>query len=340
MNRGQAWRLVESQGVPWIFASLLAALAQFRMIVTIVGGSYGDSIAAAKGVVEGMPHWRVYQSRVLGPWLVEGLSTLTGSFEAAHILYTIALYFLAGLAILALAHRAYGAKAAWIAFLSFHLLCLILINGRWHYIWDGGELLSFVLFCAFVITGKDWRWLVGLFAVAVLNRESAFFFAAWMILDPLLTAALTRTRPRLPMLLAGLGCFVFGGGLVYGLREGLLKAEIGPALFGMPGRAGLNVHSHFHDNITYMTDALLHPTVQFNVLVVLILLSPLVLTAVLWRRFGHRYLSLGLVHGLLVLSLPIAGLLAETRVMFDLVPFLAIGLAALSCDDGSDTSEG
>lgn len=329
MDRRRFLQIVEFHGISWILAALLGALAQFRMIVTIIGGAYGDSIAAAQGVVAGTPHWQVYQSRVLGPWVVQLLSWPIGSFQAAHILYTISLYFLAGLAMLVAAYQLYGAKAAWLAFLCFHILCMVLINSRWHYIWDGGELLTFTLFCYFVLAGKDWRWMTGLFCVSVLNRESAFFIAAWMILYPVLTAILDRARPRLPMLLAGSACLIGGMALVQGLRAALLKREIGPDLFGMPEMAGRSFHPHVQNNMGYLADAFRHPTLEFNILIVALLLAPLVLTWLLAQRFGRRYLGLGLAHGLIVLSLPIVGVLSETRVLFDLVPFTAIGFAAL-----------
>ncbi len=329
MDRRLFLHIVETHSVSWILAALLGAVAQLRMIVTIIGTAYGDSIATAQGVVAGMPHWQVYQSRVLGPWVVQLLAGPIGSFKSAYILYTLGLYFLAGLAMLVTAYRLYGARVAWIALLCFHFLCMVLINSRWHYIWDGGELLSFTLFCYFVLTDKDWRWVTGLFCVSILNRESAFFIAAWMIFYPFLVAILDRARPRLPMVLAGLACMVGGALLVQGLRVALLRREIGPDLFGMPELAGRSFHPHLHDNIIYLVDAFLHPTIQFNILIVVLLLAPLVLTGLLARRFGRRYLGLGLAHALIVLSLPIVGVLSETRVLFDLVPFMAIGFAAL-----------
>lgn len=333
MKRAQIWPIVETHGLTWVLAALGGALAQFHMIASVMGTRYGLSIAAAQGVVDGMPHWRIDQSRVLGPWLVEGLSRLTGSFASAHVLYTVMLYFLAGLAILAASYRLFGARAAWICFLSFHLLCILLINNMWHYVWDSGELLSFVVFCYFVLTAKDWRWMAGLFAISILNRESAFYIALWMILDPLLTAALDRTRPRPAMSIAGLVCLFAGGGIVYLLRELLLKKEVGPEMFGMPELAGRNFHPHVDQNIRFVIDALLHPSLDFNILMLMILVSPLVMTIALSRRLGRRYLSLGIPHMLIALSLPIVGVLSETRVMFDLVPFLAIGVAALCRED-------
>ncbi|MFY8093864.1 MAG: hypothetical protein ACOVN0_10345 [Niveispirillum sp.] len=329
MDRRPFLQIVEVHGISWILAALLGAITQFRMIVTIIGADYGDSIAAAQGVVAGTPHWQVYQSRVLGPWVAQFLSGPVGSFHAAHVLYTIGLYFAAGLTMLVTAYRLYGVTAAWIAFLCFHLLCMVLINSRWHYIWDGGDLLSFTLFCYFVLADKDWRWMTGLFCVSILNRESAFFIAAWMILYPFLVAILDRARPRLPMALAGMACLVAGALLVQGLRVVLLHREIGPSLFGMPEMAGRSFHPHLHDNMIYLFDAIRHPTMEFNILIVVLLPAPLVLTGLLARRFGRRYLGLGLAHSLIVLSLPIVGVLSETRVLFDLVPFMAIGFAAL-----------
>lgn len=330
MDRRTFLNLAETHGISWIVAALLGAIAQFRMIVTIIGGAYGDSIAAAQGVVAGTPHWQIYQSRVLGPWAVQILSGPLGSFTSAHILYTIGVYFLAGLAMLVAAYRLFGARAAWAAFLCFHILCVILINRRWHYIWDGGELLSFTLFCYFVLSGKNWRWMTGLFCVSILNRESALFIAAWMICYPLLNAMLDHTRPRLPMMLAGLGCMVGGVAVIQGLRWALLKQEIGPELFAMPQLAGQGFHSHWQDNVTYLVDAFLHPGLEFNILIVILWAMPLALTWALARRFGRNYLGLGLAHCLIVLSLPIVGVLPETRVLFDLVPFISLGFVALT----------
>ena len=334
MNRLQFRHIVETQGVLCTFASLLAALTQFRLIVTIMGPRYGMSVDAAQGVVNGLPHWRVFQSRVFGPWSVEALSWLTGNFLAAHVIYTIGLYFLAGLAILYVAYRLFGSKSAWMCFFAFHFLCVLLTNHMWFYAWDSGELLTFILFCYFVLSGKDWRWMTGLFAVSIFNRESAFFIAAWMVLDPLLTSFLDRTRPRVtPMIAAGLACLVAGGAVIHVLRDWLLVKEIGPELFGMPEKAGLAFQSNLGDNLQFMASAFTHPTPEFHILLVLLLLSPLALTVFLYRRFGRRYLSLGLTHILIALTLPVVGMLSEQRVMFDLAPFLCLGLTALCFDE-------
>ena len=66
------------QGLGWQAGlSLVCALVQFRLIMFILGpGNYQKSVDAALGVVTGHPHWRIAQSRVLGPWLVQALTPL------------------------------------------------------------------------------------------------------------------------------------------------------------------------------------------------------------------------------------------------------------------------
>jgi hypothetical protein len=79
-------------------ATLAAACAplQFRLLVLALRPDYGRSIEAALRVVTGHPHWRVYQNRVLGPYLVQGLSHLFPNFAAAHVFYTITTLSVAG----------------------------------------------------------------------------------------------------------------------------------------------------------------------------------------------------------------------------------------------------
>jgi len=61
-----------------LFTSAFLAAAQLRGILLAFGPRFHDHAAAAQGVVQGLPHWRAWQSRVLGPFFVEFLSRLTG----------------------------------------------------------------------------------------------------------------------------------------------------------------------------------------------------------------------------------------------------------------------
>src|SRR5215468_10652410 len=82
-----------------LFVGLLAAfcaVAQFRLIAMMYQVWYGRAVEAAYGVVIGMPHWRSYQSRVLGPFAIEGLTKVLPDYLSAHVLLSIAALTIAG----------------------------------------------------------------------------------------------------------------------------------------------------------------------------------------------------------------------------------------------------
>lgn len=313
----------------WAGVSLLFALAQFRMIMLVLGQNYANSIDAAWGVVKGLPHWRLYQSRVLGPWTIEALSGVLGSFSNAHVFYTIAMTAVAGWLILALMHGRCGNRAAWGAFFLFHLLSCLLLGNLWLYAWDQSGVVIFVLFTYFVLSDKDWRWFAALFSLAVFNRESAFYIALWMVIDPLLKALLDRNRPPLAMPLAGLACFGCGLALIAWLRDTLLVREIGPELFDMPQMAGKSFHNQWDTNLAFLHQMTTQFSLGFELLIALFLVVVLTVAAALACRDRRRYLGLALTQGAIVGSMLVAAAIQETRVMLELVPFLAMGIGVL-----------
>ena len=128
-------------------ASTVCALFLVRVIVLFYQKDYGRAVDAARGVVTGHPHWRVYQSRVLGPWLVELLAHLFPSFLAAHVAFSFLTLAAAGFLVLTFTQRQYGdAGRSWAAFFMFQSLFVFLMSRPR---------------------------VLGLFAVAIFNRESA-----------------------------------------------------------------------------------------------------------------------------------------------------------------------
>jgi hypothetical protein len=72
------------------------ALAQFRLTIIVFQADYSRSVEAARGVVIGRPHWRIYQSRVLAPYIIQGLSHLFGSYPGGYVVFSIAALAVAG----------------------------------------------------------------------------------------------------------------------------------------------------------------------------------------------------------------------------------------------------
>jgi hypothetical protein len=302
---------------------LLLALAQFRMIMLVIGRDYVASMDAAQGVVNGLPHWLIYQSRVLGPYTVQALTLLLPDYRLAHIVYTILMTGLGGAVMLVVARRNFGLERGWAAFFLYQLLIALLLSKPWLYAWDQYGLILFTLFVGFVLEGRDWRWFTALFAVAIFNRESALFMALWMIGDPLVKRALGRPAAW-SLLISGLFCLVAGSGLVALLRKALLVREIGPELFHLPELAGKMAHTHWDNNVAALGQMVSQVSLGFEILIPLFMLLALLLALRLAWRDPAGYLALAAMLGVMLAAILIAGVLLETRVLLELVPFVAL----------------
>jgi hypothetical protein len=315
----------------WAAVAMLCAMAQFRLIMMVQGRHYGDSIKATQGVLDGMPHWRAFQSRLLGPWLVDGLHLVLGDLVTAHVVYEIGTSTLAGWLVLRLVNRLHGPQAAWGAFLVLQLLFAFLLHPLWLYAWDNASIVLFVVFTYFVMADKPWRWFAALFAVSIFNRESALYIPLWMVLDPLCKAALARHRPsRAQWSMIGTGVLGLLGGvvLIETLRSMLLVKEVGPELFNLPELADLLFISQWDTNMAFLRGCFSHFNLSMAFLIPLFLVAVLTLSAALAWRDGPRYLGLALTYTLAIGATFIAAVLDETRVMLELVPFFAMGLCA------------
>ena len=63
-------------------ASFVLSLAQWRHVVLFFDPWL--ILQAEQGILDGYPHWRLFQSRVLGPWLEEFLMLLGFKLSQGH----------------------------------------------------------------------------------------------------------------------------------------------------------------------------------------------------------------------------------------------------------------
>lgn len=322
-----------------LLALLLAGL-QVRLDAMFLQQGLAQSASAARGVVEGLPHWRIYQSRIFAPYLVEWLSRFAPSYADAHLFYAFAALTLAGYLALHCAWRLYGdVLASLCAGFAVHALFALLLARPWLYAWDYGALVAFVLFVYLAMARRGWPWFVALFAVAIINRESALFIAVWMIIDPLLRWLTGTVRDPADagadrrLFAAGVICLAGGLAIVEGLRAALLVREVAPQSFGERAFGG-SFHLRLPDNLDMVrrvfTDFVyprLDPALYFMILVLLVAVAALVV--VLACKDPARYLGLAAVHLALIASILAFGVLLEARVYIELIPIIVFGLLAL-----------
>lgn len=302
-------------------AAIALALAQFRMLYTLLGSDYPRSVAAAFGIVHGKPHWRIYQSRILGPYLVDSLTRVFPSAASAYVFVTIAVLAVAGMVAWRLGDRVAGERGSWRCLLAIHAGFTLLLAHPWLYIWDYFDLLVFVVFVLFVVEKRPTWWFVALCLVGMLNHEIAMFIGLWLAVD----GAMKRSWGRAAI---GVACVVAGLVMIELLRRSLLVEEIGPIVFAdAPKGVGSSFYFVLGHNLREVSVIFLHWDYRVLFLIVLFVLAIPFVAWWVFRRYPE-WRSLAIVHVLMLGSLVTFGILIETRVYIVLVPFLALAVTA------------
>jgi len=302
-------------------AAIALALAQFRILYMFLGPDYPRSVMAAFGVVHGKPHWRIYQSRILGPYLVDSLTRVFPSAASAYVFVTIAVLAAAGIVAWRVGDRIAGERGSWRCLLAIHAGFAFLLAHPWLYIWDYFDLLVFMLFVLFVVEKRPTWWFVALCLIGMLNHEIAMFIGLWLVVDGVMKRAWLRAG-------SGVACVVAGLVMIELLRRSLLVEELGPKLFiDAPKDVGKSFYFALGHNLYDAYLIFMHWDYRLLFLIVMFVIA---IPFVAWWVFKRypEWRSLVIVQVLMLGSLVTFGLLIETRVYIVLVPFLALAVTA------------
>ena len=309
------------------------AAGSLRLYFLVLAREFVRSTMVGDSVVHGEPPWRMFQSRVLGPYLVHAVTVVTGRpLPEAYADCALAILFIAGLGVLVSTRRLRDpSRPALASFLLFQAGFLLLLPSLWLYVWDLISLVVFWVFNDFVMRGAPRLWFAALFGVAVLNHEIALAIAAWMVLDPIVRHVAAREDPRRPPLdtgglVLGLGLAAGGVAVIATLRRVLL-VRLSPPLEGsdLAARDWGDLQITLGQNWDSMGRSFtLSPgqTYQFVVpiFLVAVVLLAIRLAVIDLARFG----ALAIVMIAMVASFLCFGLVLETRVLMPLVPFVAM----------------
>jgi len=283
------------------------------------------------GVTTGHPDWEYWQNRVLGPYIIKALTFGSLDYLKAHILFQIVTVAIAAFLCWRLGKKYGGNDQSALLALTLFVMCFALLlsppEEPWLLSWDFLDIIVFTLFIDLVLSGMSLRWFIGLFAIAILNRDSAFFIALWLILDPLVRFLYQR-RYKLPSasldwrpMLAGVICIAAGFLTVELLRRNLLVEAYEP---------GSLIPTHLSYNIDFCMASLTHVTREFWLVIPIFLAMITSLWACLVRCDPRRYLALYLVELSFMASIFVFGLLFETRLYLALIPFVVMPVILLS----------
>lgn len=277
-----------------------------------------------QGVLDGTPHWRAYQNRLMGPWLVQGLSVSGLGGLPTFVALSLLLGF--GALCLSLLQRH---TEAWSAFgMGLALMLWWLPMHHWSAPWDLLDMLFLLALCLLVARGAPpWQLLV-LYGVALWSRESALIVCLYLAL-----CALHGRRWRLLAVAVVAG--IAGLLVVHGLREALFRESPLPGVGWDEAHRALGNHNNIAKNLNVLLHAQLTPMGQHALIAyaALLLLHGTAMV-VFWRR-GHTALALLCLTLLAYLgSMLVFGYVVEGR----LYQPLALSAAWLFCEMGRQSS--
>ncbi len=317
------------------FVLVFLSLIFFRLLLMIHEQHLGALIKTAHDITTGYAPWRVYQSRVLGPFTAKALAATSGlDYPNSYLLLMLALVLALVLLSFAL-FRSLWSSTSWALAGTLSMLGFMLAvqHPVYLYLWDLIDPIVFLLLGYGVLRRRGDIYFVLLFLPAVLNKESAMFVALWLLLDGLLEPAPDRfsglrLRLRSPRRIAlGLLLLAGGAGLAEWLRSELWVPPPPVELLtakAMPG-AGAYFHFKLLRNAQVFIRLITHPDYVMNFAVPTFLLLFVPWFAVHhWRRLQGPARVLLLVTLLFYLSLVVFGAMFETRIYMPLAPLLTI----------------
>jgi len=308
--------------------SFILSLAQWRHVVLFFGNSFQYIVQAEQGILDGYPHWRLVQSRVLGPWIEKLLSLLFGfDLSIAHMIVAITVLTLCGLVMFYAGRAIAGRQSGWSALLAFHVLFALMMVRPWLYIYDYFVLLTAAVFMLLMIRGAPWWSFLLLMSVAFLNHDSALAIGVWMVVKALVDSWAESRRPDWGMFGGGvLGSF---GGvlLVEYMRRILLKGETGAQFINNPTYP-LEPYYFFvklPGNLRMLYRSIIHPySEDLEIVIWVPLVLAIALAVVLIVRQGAKGVPLASYALSHIAALLLFAVISETRALLQLVPFLCL----------------
>lgn len=245
-------------------------------------------------------HWSGYQSRMLGV----GLIVAAGGDLRAYMEVTWFALTLAGL----FAWRLGGASG-----LGILHACFAVWASPWFAPWDMFEPAIFIAFVVLVVEGWDWRWLVGLFALAIFNLQTAMWIPLWMVLSR-------------RMVLAGIVCLL-GGFVVMYLLQHSGSPKFGLAAFQCLDRWSTGYSTDYAQERVPENLRKLFTQGGLNLLLWAARGTIAMIALACWRVRG----AMGLTFATLLGATVVFGIVDEMRVY---LPFIPLLIVAAGGEDG------
>jgi len=310
----------------YLCLALVAAvtLIEANVLLRLHGHHLKALTDAARGVLEGTPHWRVYQNRLLGPWLLEMTHTVTGlNYRESFMALAAALTALAnGICFFTCLDLTRDRALSVRYVFYFALLFVALQDKYWLYLWDFADMIFFLLLVYGIFRNFGAVFFICLFTAALLNREDALFICLWLVIDSFtVTAEGGRRRFRVNGAKLALGICLAAAGTAYTkfIRDRLFIVSMLPRV-GMDAKnAVFGQHFKLIYNLKYIAGFRFFDKFDF--------ITPLAATVpaayfLFKLRLRQREMKVAALFFCMLISVLTFGRASETRVFFILIPVM------------------
>lgn len=313
------------KAIGYYLLAVLLSIAVYKVIILIHYQTFPVFYATANEIIEGKPHWLAFQNRLLGPHLLIGLSDYGFNPSQALSFYFFIMILLQHLILLYLLVKfniSYRTAANYLFVFALTFLCF---QNFWLYTWDLIDLIIFTLFAWGIFSGCSIWFLVIIFLIELLNKESAVFISFFIILDAFLIRPSTdlpkptllgRLR-SLPQLIIGSLLTIFGIIYTKFIRDYLYicapngTKDLHHQLFGN--------HNNLVNNIK---DLLGHNLFSLDIINSVFFIGAICCLCWFFKRYSDRQLKALLIFLALSLGILFSGTINESRIYFVLLPFL------------------
>jgi len=307
----------------------LLTLMELRLVMLIHHERFKILVDAAHGVIIGTPHWVAYQNRLLGPWLVQFISQLTGwAFTKSFIIFIVMSLLLANLVSFYLFFDLTKNRLISLKYTLYFSLCFLALQDiSWLFLWDFLDIMIFFVFVYGIFRNWKTRFFIYLFIVSLLNRENALFISLWLIIDAFKYESKSpniRTRSlkiNYPNLLLGILLSIVGILYIKLVRDWLFVRS------GLSGVGLDSVHAAIGQHIVLFANIarLFNVWHQKNINILpAFLFIGLTIYLFIKMRFDQFFIKVMLLFLCMLVSIFVFGYISEPRVFFMLIPFILV----------------
>jgi len=317
----------------WLAAIYLSLIVN-KIMTQIHYNNFSTLCNVTQGVVLGTPHWRAYQNRLLGPYIVEFISYIfeikyCSALHLFNLATTVIAFAVLFFVLLRMSRMSYKLSFTYLIYFS---VILLMIQHHYGYTWDNIDLIIFTILFYLILSDKPLWCYVVLFFVGILNKESALFISLFLMIYSC-DVKLHVTRRigvtfKKKQLLAGVIMLIVGAAYIKSIRTILFVSSSLDSIGADLDHAALGNHINFVINLKrfYYNFWDLNAIVCVNVFVVL----PTLYLLANIKKYNDIQIKAIILYLIMLSSIFLFGLINETRMYTFLLPFLFIFQLSIS----------